>query len=55
MYQTFISHQVVIKHRYTIVLNQSVVSTVVKEVSVRHLSATEDNVKGTCNCPALSE
>ena len=41
----------------TLVLNQSVVTTVIKEVNVRHPSATEDNVKGMimtlCNNPYL--
>ena len=43
---------------YTSPHNQSVVTTVIKEVNVRHPSATEDNVKGMimtlCNNPYLS-
>ena len=42
---------------YTSPHNQSVVTTVIKEVNVRHPSATEDNVKGMimtlCNNPYL--
>ena len=41
---------------YTSPHNQSVVTTVIKEVNVRHPSATKDNVKGmvmTCNNPYL--
>ena len=39
--------------RYTSATNQTAVSTVIKEVKVRHPTANEEDVKGTCKAVEL--